>query len=204
MEEPRIRGFASADTDACYEICLRTGHAGGDARHLHADPRLLGEVWVGPYLVYAPELAFVVEDAEGVGGYVVGAADTAGFEEWAEAAWWPPLRTRYPVDRFAEGSADRDTTNLIHTPLRMAPEITATHPAHLHIDLLPRLQGRGLGRQLLDRLFARLREAGAEAVHLGVAPENTGAIAFYERLGFEVLVTGFTLYGRATTPLLDR
>ena len=204
MGEPRIRPFASADTDACYEICLRTGLAGGDARHLHTDPRLLGEVWVGPYLAHAPELAFVVEDPEGVGGYVVGAADTAGFEKWAETSWWPPLRARYPVDRFPEGTADRDVTNLIHTPLPMAPEITATHPAHLHIDLLPRLQGRGLGRLLLDRLFTGLRAAGAGAVHLGVSPENTGAIAFYERLGFEVLVGGFTLYGRATTPVLER
>ena len=84
----------------------------------------------------------------------------------------------------------------------MSPEIVATHPAHLHIDLLPRFQGRGLGRRLLDHLFEGLRAAGADAVHLGVSPENTNAIAFYEHLGFEVLVEGFTLYGRPTTPTI--
>jgi ribosomal protein S18 acetylase RimI-like enzyme len=81
----------------------------------------------------------------------------------------------------------------------MSPEVVAGHPAHLHIDMLPRLQGRGLGRSLLDHLFAGLRSAGADAVHLGVSPENTNAIAFYERLGFDVLIEGLTIYGRATT-----
>ena len=121
--EPVIRPFRPADTDACYEICLRTGHAGGDAGHLHTDARILGEVWVAPYLAHSPELAYVVEDDDGVGGFVVGAAHTTEFEVWAEAEWWPPLRARYPRGTFPAGTADADTLNLIHTPLRMSPEI---------------------------------------------------------------------------------
>lgn len=200
MSSPWIRPFRPADTDACYEVCLRTGDAGGDASRLHTDPRVLGEVWVAPYLDYAPELSFVVEDDEGVGGYVVGAAHTTRFEDWAEAEWWPRLRERYPRDTFPAGTADADAVNLIHTPLRMDPAIVESHPAHLHVDMVPRLQGRGLGRRLLDHLFTGLRDAGAAAVHLGVSPANTNAIAFYERLGFVELVPGITLLGRSTEP----
>ncbi len=201
MSSPSIRPFRQADTDACYEVCLRTGDAGGDASRLHTDPKVLGEVWVAPYLSYAPELSFVVEDDEGVGGYVVGAAHTTEYEDWAEAEWWPRLRDRYPLGTFRSGSADADAVDLIHTPLRMAHEIVETHPAHLHIDMVARLQGHGLGRRLLDHFFTVLRGVGASAVHLGVSPENTNAIEFYRRLGFDEIIPGVTLLGRSTEPV---
>ena len=68
MSSPSIRPFRPRDTDACYEICLRTGDAGGDASRLHTDPRVLGEVWMAPYLSYAPDLSFVIEDDDRTGG----------------------------------------------------------------------------------------------------------------------------------------
>ncbi len=58
------------------------------------------------------------------------------------------------------------------------------YPAHLHIDLLPELQGQGWGRRLIEALRDRLRAAGVPGVHLVAAGTNAGAIAFYERLGF--------------------
>jgi hypothetical protein len=53
-------------------------------RRLYSDPRLIGHVYVGPYAVLEPELSFIVEDADGVAGYVLGAANTALFEERLE------------------------------------------------------------------------------------------------------------------------
>jgi ribosomal protein S18 acetylase RimI-like enzyme len=198
VERPaRIRPFRPADTDACYEVCLRTADDGGDASGLHRDPRVVGEVWVGPYLVRHPELAVVACDDDGVGGYIVGAPDTIAFEEWAETTWFPPLRRRYPRACFPEGSRDAAVVSLIHGPLRMSPDVCRSHPAHLHIDLLPRFQGRGLGRRLMNALFDRLRAAGVPAVHLGCSPTNTRAITFYRRLGFQDLAGGF-LWGRST------
>jgi ribosomal protein S18 acetylase RimI-like enzyme len=57
------------------------------------------------------------------------------------------------------------------------------YPAHLHIDLLPRAQGHGLGRALVTTLTDALRERGVPGLHLGVDPANTGALAFYARIG---------------------
>ena len=71
-----IRLAEPDDLDDLYEICLRTGDAGGDASGVVADPRLLGHLFVAPYAVLEPELAFVAVDGEGVAGYVVGTADT--------------------------------------------------------------------------------------------------------------------------------
>ncbi len=58
------------------------------------------------------------------------------------------------------------------------------YPAHLHIDLLPELQGQGWGRRLIEILIERLRERGVPGLHLAASTDNAGALAFYPRVGF--------------------
>lgn len=197
MSSSIIRHFEPADTDACYEICLRTGDLGADASRLHSDPRLLGEIWVGPYLARWPDFAFVLEDGLGVAGYIVGAPDTATHEEWLEHEWFPRLRDRYPLDKFAADSADGECVRHLHHPPTTTETIAAEYPAHLHIDLLPRTQGQGAGRRLIERFLRACHDAGVGAVHLGCGPDNPGALAFYQRLGFSDLSHG-VVWGRAT------
>ncbi|HEY9412072.1 MAG TPA: N-acetyltransferase [Jiangellaceae bacterium] len=195
-----IRRYDPSDRDALYAICLKTGASGDDATDLYLDPQLLGEVYVGPYVEYGPELAFVVEDAEGVAGYVLGALDTRAFEARCEATWWPPLRARYPVGHFPPGSADARLLDVVHRPHAAPDDVVRDYPSHLHVDLLPRTQGQGYGRALIERLLGALHEAGSPAVHLGVGEANQRAIGFYERMGFTLLrqsTHGRTL-GRST------
>jgi ribosomal protein S18 acetylase RimI-like enzyme len=185
---PRLRPYRAADHDAVYEVCARTGAAGEDATHLLRDPSLLGHVYAGPYLALAPELAFVVEDGDGVGGYILGAANTAAFEDRLEREWWPTLRRRYPANR-TNGDAVLDDVLIarMHSPARTRAEVVAAYPSHLHIDLLPRLQRQGWGRRLIDTLIERLRATGSHGVHLGVATANTKAQTFYRVVGFAEL-----------------
>lgn len=184
----RIRGFEPADAEAMYEICLRTGASGQDATGLYRDPDLLGAVFVGPYLAFEPDLAFVGVDDDGVAGYVIGARDTSSFEERSERDWWPALRERYPVGSFPDGTADARMAGLLHKPPRRGSDVTERYPAHLHIDLLPRVQGGGNGRRLMTTLLAALADAGAPGVHLGVAMANERAIGFYRHIGFTEVV----------------
>ena len=200
MRDALVRPFAPGDVDACYEICLRTGDHGSDASALYIDPRLIGEIWVGPYLERWPEHAFVVADDMGVGGYIVGAPDTTEHHDWLEQEWLPPLHRRYPIDAFPVGSADAELVRLLHDPPRTRDRVAAEWPAHLHIDLLPRIQGRGYGRILMNALFHSLRSVGVPAIHLGVSSQNPGAIAFYRRLGFQDIGDG-PLWGRSTDPV---
>jgi ribosomal protein S18 acetylase RimI-like enzyme len=51
--------------------------------------------------------------------------------------------------------------------------------------LRPEVRGRGLGKWLLARVEERAREAGAQALHLMVRPENRPALTLYQRAGFE-------------------
>ena len=171
------------DLPGVYRVCLLTGRSGQDAGPMHADPDLLGHVWAGPYLAFPGAVTRIVQDDAGVSGYCLAVPDTAAFEDWLEDAWLPPLRERHPLGSGFT-PADRAAVDRLHHPPRTDAAVLADHPAHLHVDLLPRLQGRGWGRRVMDEVLDGLAAAGAPGVHLGVDETNTGAIAFYERLGF--------------------
>ncbi|HHM01794.1 MAG TPA: GNAT family N-acetyltransferase, partial [Caldithrix abyssi] len=61
------------------------------------------------------------------------------------------------------------------------------YPAHLHIDILPEGQGRGMGRKLMEAFMTTLRKKNIPALHLEVGLSNSGAIAFYRRMGFSTI-----------------
>ncbi|NUT58954.1 MAG: GNAT family N-acetyltransferase [Agromyces sp.] len=199
---PFIRPYRRGDRDAVFEICLRTAAGGGDATGVYSDDALMPEVFALPYVEYAPELAFVVDDGNGRAlGYILGVADTRAFVEWWTREWGPAFRTRHPHAGPPTGRNPGYTEEQLLAagadPNRMLiPEVDA-YPAHLHIDLLPDLQGQGFGRRLIDTLRAALAERGVAAVHLGMDPANTAARAFYDRLGFHELPSS-----RPDAPLL--
>ena len=183
---PQLRPYRPTDREDLYEVCLLTGDDGADASALYSDRRLLGEVYVGPYLSLLPELAWVVaDDTDRARGYVLGATDTAALEQREEAEWWPGLRARYPRGAFPAGTSDAEIVEQLHVPELRDPRVLEQFPAHLHIDLLPEVQGGGIGRRLIETLLDALRERGVSGVHLGVSPTNTKAIGFYTHLGFE-------------------
>lgn len=181
----QVRPFATCDLPGMYRVCRLTGDAGSDATGLYRDPELLGHVYAGPYPVADPGLTWVVTDADGLVGYVVGTADSQAFARWQEESWWPDLRARYPLRPDDDGGTrDHELLHTVHHGSRYDPAVTDRYPAHLHIDLLPRAQGGGLGRELIGRLAGALRERGVPGLHLGVSEQNAGAIAFYGRVGF--------------------
>jgi ribosomal protein S18 acetylase RimI-like enzyme len=196
----RIEVARLHDLPGAYRTCLLAGDAGQDATDRFRDPDLLGHIYVGPYLARGIGTQLVLVDDEGSAGYLLSADDTADFERWAEAVWWPPLRSRYP--RLRDGSTDDELIELIHEPELTPPEITASYPAHLHIDLQERARGKGFGRLLVDRLLDDLRARGIPGVHLGVDERNENGIAFYEHLGF--IEVGREPGGRLMGLVLDR
>lgn len=180
-----IRRFRAGDEAAAYEVCLRTGDSGDDATGLYDDPSLLGEVFVGPYLAFSPQLAWVyADDADTARAYVLGVADTRAFEATLDAHWWPGLRARRPLADPPVNPHDREIVELIHTPERRPDALVAAYPAHLHIDLLPEVQGGGRGGAMLRTVLGGLAAEGASGVHLGVARRNERAIGFYAHFGF--------------------
>jgi GNAT superfamily N-acetyltransferase len=185
-----IRLFRPADLPALYSISLATGHEGGDASHLYEDGRLLGHIYSAPYAVLEPELALVVHDDEGVVGFAVGAPDTAQWHERLEAEWWPELRRTY-VDPSAIPSAqwspDQRRAFTIHHPERHPQHVVEVYPAHLHLNLSARMQGRGAGTLLFSEWMARASRHGVTATHVGVNRANARAVRFWSKQGFDRL-----------------
>jgi phosphinothricin acetyltransferase len=65
---------------------------------------------------------------------------------------------------------------------RAAPGYSHTMENSVHVAAGRR--GAGVGRALLEALIERAAEGGAHVMVAAVGAENTGSIAFHERLGF--------------------
>jgi ribosomal protein S18 acetylase RimI-like enzyme len=181
---PHIRHATVHDLPGAYRVCLLTGDAGRDATSLARDPDLLGQIYVGPYIVGEPDLALVVADEFGIAGYCLAASNTRAWEAWARTEWWPVLRSHHPLPPADETSFDATLIRELHDPPSTIDEVVERYPSHLHIDLLERVRGAGFGRLLVAQQIDLLRDRGSSGVHLDVAAGNQNAIDFYRHLGF--------------------
>ena len=195
----RIRPYGPGDLDALYAISIGTGHAGADASSLYSDPTLMGHIYAAPYALLEPSLALVAEDQDGAAGFIVGSLDTSAWETVLEREWWPSLRPRYadpdPSHR-ASWTADQRRAFMIHNPSRTPVSVVGRYPAHVHLNLLPRLQRRGVGPRLFEAWRAAAGSRLAGGMHVGVNRANAGAIRFWQAQGFEPLRLDDPVQGR--------
>lgn len=121
-------------------------------------------------------------------GYIVATSDSNKFQFWLKNNWMPRLQELYGKKYCPMNEYER---NLHHTIFNGREEITSSwysqYPAHLHIDLLPQLQGQGCGRKLMETLWNALSKKNIPGVHLGVSASNESAISFYEKMNFSIL-----------------
>ena len=187
MSGPVIRGYRERDHDAVNDICVRTADGGGDARGMYHSDELMPDLFAGPYLYLQPEFCWVLDDGERAAGYVIGTPDTAAFAQAYEQQWTPKMAARYPRPPDPPVSADDQLVSIFYAPQAMVWPGLEEYPAHLHIDLLPHLQGAGHGVAMMKTFFTAAAAAGAPGVHLVVVADNDRALGFYDHLGFERL-----------------
>ena len=187
----RLRPATPEDLPALYRVCLRTGDAGRDATHLQDDPDLLGEVFVGPYVMLEPELAFTLEGSHGPAGYVLGALDTESFNRRLKSEWLPRLQRLHadPGDDSEQWQGSDWVRHAVHNPFLEVPPVLEPYPSHVHIDLMVEARGQGIGRHLMQTILEALARLGSSGVHLQVNPQNAAAQAFYRNLGFVPLAS---------------
>ena len=193
MSHFTIRPVRPDDEAGAYHVCLKTGDNGQDGEPFYReDPDALGRIYVGPYLKFEPELGVILEDEQGICGYSLGALDSKKFFARYETEWRPALAAQFaaPTGDPARWTRVQRAHDLYHHPENFIPdpEFYAEFPSHLHIDLLPRAQGHGFGRRMLEQVMENLRRRGSPGAHLGVSTLNDRAITFYRHLGFHELV----------------
>ena len=187
MPDFSIRSYKSADTSAVYEICLKTGNSGQDATLLFSDPLVLGHIYVGPYMEFEPQSVFILEDDQGPCGYIMGVLDSQTYYQWMHSEWLPKIRVNYkkPTGNPNTWDETEKITDLLFHPV--AQRLLPDYPAHLHIDLLSRAQGKGQGKLLMDRFIDYLKYNKIPGLHLELSSNNDRAFNFYRKYGIEEL-----------------
>jgi len=71
------------------------------------------------------------------------------------------------------------TTAIVRDPLGWSP-----HVAEIRVLVAEEMRGRGLGRLLLQHAFAEAVDSGAEKLMARMTPDQRGAIALFEEMGF--------------------
>jgi GNAT superfamily N-acetyltransferase len=198
-----IRRFQLDDLARLREICVLTGAAGGDATGRWSTDDLLPDLFLEPYLTYAPDWAWVVDLGDGPVGYLVAVPDTRRFVAWWRAMWAPWFAVRYLRPGPPYSPEEELVERGFEPQILLMPELHE-YPAHLHIDLLPEAQGKGHGRALIETLLDALRREKVSGVHLTMDPANVGARQFYARIGFEELESSTAdapAFGRRVMPV---
>ena len=182
-----VRKFEEKDRSDLYHVCLATGDSGANAVHLYNQKDMLGEIYVGPYLTFQPDLSFTLIQ-DGVAGYALAALDTTSFENTLSEKWWPMILEKYnglSPENFNE--REKNLFSYIQNPPLRPKKFVDQYPSHLHIDLLEKAQGRGIGKAMMLIVLETLREQGSKGVHLGMGAQNSRAFTFYTKLGFTLL-----------------
>ncbi len=182
-----LRPAKMADELALRTICYQTVDAGQALVTPMDYPELPALLYASPYLVAPGGLGFVVEDGAGVCAYALGCLDSRVFYDWMNATWLAQKRTQYAFPGNLT-SLQAKLLARLHASCHVHPAMTA-FPAHLNINLLPRAQGQGLGRRLIFAVLDAMQQGGASGVHWGVNPLNTGAVAFYHKLGLTAVLS---------------
>jgi GNAT superfamily N-acetyltransferase len=142
-----------------------------------------------------PKYCFVVDDGNGRAvGYIIGTADTENFVKKFREVFIPYMELEGlhpPASDDAYGWNENLPNALrfiMHSPENLLhleePPLLRDYPAHLHVDILPGFQRRGLGRQLIETFSAAVKEDGASGLHLVMAQANVEAGDFYAHTGW--------------------
>lgn len=174
---PVLRAFLEKDRSVLKEICL--GDPAGYPSPVFADA--MAEIYLFYYLDRESGHCFIAADEDDrPAGYILCCTDFARYKE--------ALEKKFPSPSFGPGFAIAQGT------LAGLAPFAGEYPAHLHIDLAPAFQGKGLGSALMRKLIAHLKACGIPGLMLNVAAENEGAVRFYRKNGFSMLSEGERLH----------
>lgn len=172
----QIRQYNSEDAKAVRKICFGTTSA-----HYKKRSRVLYALYCDYYIECEPESCLVaVDEFDRPCGYIMCATDWTRF-----LSDFTPYLNVVRKESLTEYLIQRAYFNCVK-------DLFDKYPAHLHIDILPAFQNKGGGRALMEGLKNLLIERNVRGLMLCVDTKNKGAIAFYERMGFERLRS---LYG---------
>jgi GNAT superfamily N-acetyltransferase len=178
---------------AVRELCCRTGDNGAPIARERWE--LFSRIWIEPYEKLLPQWTYVAEIDSVVVGYLTGCPDSKNFYRMRQWRVTLPMLIVMFFGRYRRlpgaGLYVRRALGIAKHPERcfsaqLSLTLARDFPAHLHMNVDADHRRSGVGRLLMERYFADLRRASIIGVHLFCGTEP---LAFYRRLGFQVLET---------------
>jgi len=174
------------------DLCFRTSF-------VYPDPKLKEFInwrWLIPYCRTEAANSFKAYDSEKniIAGYILSTLDTINFEKKCISLYQndSEIRNRQFLNSnelSKEEIARFNSLYIYPVSKKEDPDykIKIEYPAHLHIDVHPDYQGKGLGHKLTDTLIAHLKDKKCKGLHLSVGSTNLKGISFYKKYGFTQL-----------------
>lgn len=95
-----------------------------------------------------------------------------------------------PAELHRKLAADPEMLFVATVDRRIVGTVMADYAGHrgwiYMVGVDPELRRRGIGEALVRRVEERLRAGGAPKINLQVRGDNSGVVAFYEKLGYGV------------------
>ncbi|WP_208619922.1 GNAT family N-acetyltransferase [Thermus tenuipuniceus] len=151
---------------------------------------LWGELFVAPYLRRGCCNRVAEEEGE-ILGYILGACSDLPLTLYL-LPQVPFLLLKLLLGRY--GPPLPHLRYLLRLLLYRSPKAPKRlYPAHLHIAVDPKAQGKGIGKALLAEFLECLKEKGVWGVQLSTTRANAAARKLYQSLGFR-------LYAKRASP----
>jgi len=174
------------------ELCCRTGDNGVPVARERWE--LFSRIWIEPYQRLLPQWTYVADTgANNIVGYLTGCPDSKKFYRMGRWRVTLPGLIAILFGRYRNspdaGMYVRRALGMVKSPEQFySGQISSTlareYPAHLHINVDADHRRSGICRQLMESYIADLRRVNVTGIHLFCGTEP---VAFYRRLGFQVL-----------------
>jgi ribosomal protein S18 acetylase RimI-like enzyme len=172
---------------------------GEDAKGYFDDKYLLALLFGIYYLEFEPKGCFVAIDTENgeIVGYILSSLDTKTQRRIFQRRMIPRIVAR----AFLYTSWRYHRSFIVILRIMLDPEPPNSnlslikYPAHLHINVNPKYQKKGIGTKLLNKLEKYLEDCKCKGIHLWTSENNKKAVPFYKKNGFKLLYSSPKGYG---------
>ncbi|KAK3094526.1 hypothetical protein FSP39_002884 [Pinctada imbricata] len=191
----QYRPYRPSDEPSVYSVCLKTCDDSMDGTEVFPElPQLIGDRIIGGLVTLSPEYCFVVEDDEGVCGYVVAALDSKDLLNKAELSWVPAMCEKYPKPNKEDLTPSDEVIMSFHNKQREVPEsVLQRYPSIVRVDFIPpRVEDYSVPKRLLACALTALKTRGSIGVHVEMNVGDKCMIDHYQRMGFLPIATDST------------
>jgi ribosomal protein S18 acetylase RimI-like enzyme len=194
MENIKIRECSLDDLTAISDICYKTGFMGEDltGSGRFNDRTLFSYLFCLYYPLYEIDNCFIAFDVNKnkIIGYILGSRNTLEQEKRFMWKMVPKIALRmctYTIF-FYPGSFRAVLLFMRNLELKdIEKTVYMEYPAHLHMNILPEYQKRGVGSMLLDTFEDHMSDKKVSGIHIWTSNKNVKAVPFYSKHGYEII-----------------